>query len=207
MARLIHRGAEAEVYEKELWGLPVIEKRRIKKDYRHPALDTRLRIARTRLEARILMRAKEKGVRCPAVLDIWEDTLLLEEVEGPTLLEILKSEPVQESLAEELGRQVGLMHAAGIVHNDLTPLNVILTGEREVCLLDFGLGEFSKSVEDMAVDLHVLKKSVAALVPSEAERFFEAFLRGYRGANPKADLVVKRLEKVEARGRYRSWIG
>ncbi|MDK2464499.1 MAG: KEOPS complex kinase/ATPase Bud32 [Candidatus Korarchaeota archaeon] len=212
MARLIHRGAEAEVYEADAWGMPAVEKRRIEKSYRHPELDWRIRTSRTRLEARILMRLKEHGVRCPAVLDVWGDTLLLERVSGPTLLDLLsrgRREKEGEGLAgvmEDLGRQVGLMHSAGVVHNDLTPLNVVVTGGR-TCLIDFGLGEFSRSEEDMAVDLHVLKKSLEALFPETAGELFERFLRGYRDTAPRPDATLARLEAVERRGRYRSWIG
>ena len=212
MARLIHRGAEAEVYEADAWGMPAVEKRRIEKAYRHPELDWRIRTSRTRLEARILMRLKERGVRCPAVLDVWGDTLLLERVSGPTLLDLLSGGRWKADtgrlagVMEDLGRQVGLMHSAGVVHNDLTPLNVVVTRER-ACLIDFGLGEFSKSEEDMAVDLHVLKKSLEALFPEAAEGLFESFLRGYRDNAPKPDATLARLEAVERRGRYRSWVG
>jgi len=207
MARLIHRGAEAEVYEVDVWGLPAVEKRRVEKAYRHPDLDWRIRTSRTRLEARILMRLKGRGVRCPAVLDVWGDTLLLEMVQGPTLLDLLSrgGGDVGEVM-EDLGRQVGLMHSAGVVHNDLTPLNVVVPGGR-TCLIDFGLGEFSKSEEDMAVDLHVLKKSLEALFPEKAPGLFQRFLSGYGETAPMPDLVLARLEAVERRGRYRSWVG
>ena len=48
--KLIGHGAEAKVYEK----IKSVLKKRVKKGYRHPSIDIRLRKLRTRSEAKLL---------------------------------------------------------------------------------------------------------------------------------------------------------
>ncbi len=192
---LIYRGAEAEIYKSHFMGMPVIIKRRIPKGYRIPELDKELRERRTRKEARLIAKARRGGVPVPAVLDVWKDSLMLEYVEGTPL-----HRRPELNLFEELGRVILRLHKAGISHNDLSLSNVLVTG-KGICLIDFGLAEASRSVEDFAVDLYVLKRSIKSLVEGW-ESAWKAFLDGYT-ADELADKVVKRLAEVESRGRYK----
>ena len=193
---LIYRGAEAELYRTDFLGLPVVIKRRVRKSYRHPDLDMAIRIRRTRKEARLMRRARLEGVRVPAILDVWRDSLMMEYVEGIKLAERLTRENLRE-----FGRSACKLHSAGISHNDLTPYNALVDGKGRVCLIDFGLAESSKNVEDFAVDLYVLKRSLRSL-SEDWETLWSYFLEGYTEC-PLADAVLRRLELVEARGRYK----
>jgi serine/threonine protein kinase len=71
--------------------------------------------------------------------------LVSEFVEGGDLIQHLRehSEPWTESKARrEVLRLLGplrLLHAAGLVHRDITPKNVFVTAERELKLGDFGI--------------------------------------------------------------------
>lgn len=72
--------------------------------------------------------------------------LIMPLLHGPTLAELLESGPLAIPFAAELGRQLALAlahsHAHDVVHRNLTPANVILTGdggELRVKLADFGL--------------------------------------------------------------------
>ena len=220
---LIKQGAEAKIYLAgfaEFFGadlLPgekVIVKHRIPKRYRIREIDERLRKERTVREARVLHRAKAFGVNCPHVyeVDLRDMKIAMEFIEGDRLKELLESVPVEERLrlCREVGRQVGKLHDAGIVHGDLTTSNMILR-EGKVYLIDFGLADFDPTLEARGVDLHLLKRAMESTHYTWFEEGFEAVLEGYaevRGEKAREDIEEK-LEEIESRGRYRerSWVG
>ncbi len=194
---IIKRGAEAVLYRD---GERVI-KVRVKKGYRHPLLDERIRRTRTRREARLLSRARSVGVLTPRVLEVREEenTLVMEYVEGATLKRYL-SERKDLNLLREVGRIVGTLHRNGIVHGDLTTSNFIV-GREGLYLIDFGLGEVTRSVEERAVDLVCFKKSFFA-THSDIEEGWEEILRGYSEVCEDAERIFRRMEEVERRARY-----
>ncbi|WP_297464117.1 Kae1-associated kinase Bud32 [Thermococcus sp.] len=220
---LIKQGAEAKIYLAgfaEFFGadlLPgekVIVKHRIPKRYRIREIDERLRKERTVREARVLHRAKAFGVNCPHVyeVDLRDMKIAMEFIEGDRLKELLESVPVEERLrlCREVGRQVGKLHDAGIVHGDLTTSNMILR-EGKVYLIDFGLADFDPTLEARGVDLHLLKRAMESTHYTWFEEGFEAVLEGYaevRGEKAREE-IEKKLEEIESRGRYRerSWVG
>jgi TP53 regulating kinase and related kinases len=96
----------------------------------------------------------------------------MEWIEGPSIREWLEEHTGEVELVTRvmklIGRTVGGLHAAGVVHGDLTTSNLILKesdGSLEVVLIDFGLGSVSNSDEDMAVDLYVLERAFASTHP------------------------------------------
>jgi len=101
-------------------GLRAIYKLRVRKAYMDPALDSRLRAQRTLKEAKVLSLARERGVRVPRLYAVFTSMglIVMEYVEGPTLKEVVGS-PSWQALAEDAGLQLGLLHAAGIVHGGL----------------------------------------------------------------------------------------
>lgn len=207
MARLVAMGAEARIYEETFFGLDAMRKVRASKAYRATQLDEKLRITRTAREAKAYARAKKYGVPCPCVLDVHGAEMVLERIEGTTLRDEVPSVEGLElrDLAQRIGWIIGRMHSAGLVHNDLTGVNLIVAKEGgEVYLIDFGLARFSSADEDRAVDLHVLKQSVLVSCPEKARFFFDGLEQGYeRGLGEGARSVMSRLGKVEKRGRYR----
>lgn len=69
-------------------------------------------------------------------------------VEGPSLAQVLAREPGaanREALARRLGwieaiaRTVHTVHGAGVVHRDLKPSNIVLEGDDDPVVLDFGI--------------------------------------------------------------------
>jgi len=72
---------------------------------------------------------------------------------------------------------------------------------KEVYLIDFGLGFTSRKIEDKAVDIHLLKQALEAKHFKNWETLFKEFLEGYK--SPDAEKVLTQLEKVEKRGRYK----
>ncbi|MGY0288380.1 MAG: KEOPS complex kinase/ATPase Bud32 [Candidatus Methanodesulfokora washburnensis] len=197
---LLSSGAEAVIYLEELMGRKLIRKVRPRKGYRIRELDEKLRINRTKKEAKLIHTARMGGVNAPAVIDVHEDQLIMEFIEGKRLDILLKENEGSEGrVMRELGEQVAKMHNSGVVHNDLTVVNIIVGGK--VYIIDFGLGEFSRSLEDRAVDIFVLIKSLKASVP-EKEEIIKDFFSGYSMLSGYED-VLKRVKEIEKRGRYR----
>jgi len=102
------------------------------------------------------------------------------------------------------------------VHGDLTTSNIMVRngegdgvvgfGEREVVLIDFGLGAVSTQDEDKAVDLYVLERAFTSTHP-KAEKLFQDVLNSYEQSYKGARVVLRRLQDVRMRGRKRSMVG
>lgn len=205
MKKIIGRGAEAILYKGELYNRTVLIKERIKKGYRIKELDRRLRRQRTKREARLLSEARRAGVNAPAVLKEEETKLFLEFIQGELVKDILKNLETKEieELMEKIGVKVGKLHMNDIVHGDLTTSNLIKLDDK-IYFIDFGLGFISSSIEDKAVDIHVLKGALESKHNQIWEICFSSFKKGYKKPNPEeAAEVLKRLKVVEKRGRYK----
>jgi Kae1-associated kinase Bud32 len=200
---LIFLGAEAEVRHSTFLGVPSVQKRRVVKAYRHPELDARIRRERTRAESQLLAEARAAGVPVPRVLDVHlaEATLELEAIEGQTLRERIERDAESATpLCRAFGALVAQLHAAGLVHGDLTTSNVLVRGD-ELVLLDFGLAQRSADVEDRGVDLHLVERTFESSHPGRPE-LHRAFLEGYRSSFQEAGPILQRTEEIKERGRY-----
>ena len=185
------RGAEAVVMLTPDDAIKIRES----KGYRVPGLDTRLITERTRAEARLIAMARRAGVATPLIRDVRADTIVMERVRGTLLRDAL-----QEDYLEEAGKTAGRLHAAGIIHGDLTPSNIILREGRCV-LIDFGLAYFSNEIESRGVDVHVLFQTLESTTDAYPS-LKDAFCHGYRAEFPEADSVLEREREIERRGRY-----
>jgi len=220
--RLIKQGAEAKIYLsefKEVFKIPllrekVIIKHRIPKRYRIKEIDEKLRKERTVREARILHRAKEFGVNCPYVYEVnlCDMIIVMEFIEGKRLKELLEEIPMEErlSLCRRVGREIGKLHRAGIIHGDLTTSNMILR-DGKVHLIDFGLADFDATLEAQGVDLHLLKRAMESTHYTWFDQGFKAVLEGYAeilGEDARRR-VEEKIAEIESRGRYRerNWVG
>lgn len=179
------RGAEAIIERTERG----VKKTRIQKGYRHPTLDAALRKSRTKREAKVL--ARLHGL-VPELLKQETCILELSYIDAPLVKQALTQENAT-ALGTAIGDAVKNMHDAGVVHGDLTTSNVFATSP--VTIIDFGLAEFSKKLEDRAVDLHMLKQSLKTAHPHI--RVWDAVLDGYK----PSQALLERLEEVQSRGR------
>jgi TP53 regulating kinase-like protein len=206
-AKLIYRGAEAEIYLEKWLGETVIRKSRIAKPYRVPELDETIRRTRTAHEANMMTEVRKLGVPVPIIqhIDLDSCTLIMEYINGPSLKDELYGLGNQKrrERSMKLGGLLGQMHEGGIVHGDMTISNV-LSEEGKLFLIDFGLGNFSSEVEDKGVDLLLLYRAMKSTHYAFHNLLFNAFLKGYTkavGARTRRDTVQK-MREVEKRGRY-----
>ncbi len=184
-------GAEAVLTFSE----KTVRKERVRKAYRHEALDEQLRKTRNRKEAKIL---RACPVLCPKIIDSDAYSITMERIVGKRLRDAL-TKATCAAYAKKLGVMVRALHDASIIHADLTTSNVMLeTATDDLVLIDFGLSSESNRVEDKAVDLHVLKETLQGSHSDLAEVFWDAFSRSYAD-----DAVLSQLTKVEQRGRYK----
>lgn len=202
MAKLVKKGAEANIYDSIFEGQRVIVKGRPTKRYRIPQIDARLRSQRTRQEIKLMREARGHGIGTPKVVSSDETlcTITMERIEGETLKEFLSGGKL--AVMRKVGEDVGRLHAAGMFHGDLTTSNVVVRGGRPF-FIDFGLGGFSKRVEDMATDLSVLREALESTHHRVAGRCWKLAVSGYRKTNPRSGEVFERMEKIESRARYR----
>lgn len=202
---LLARGAESELRKGTLAGLKTVYKIRVEKPYMDPRLDNKLRRMRTAREAKVIAVALDSGVPAPRLYMVLPSVglIAMEYIEGPSLKEALWRDMIDPTWAGKLaGRILARLHRAGIIHGDPTTSNYIVRGD-ELVLIDYGLSEFSKTVEDRAVDLHLFKRAVEATHARIAKNVYSAFLEGYREAmGSLADPVVERVGEISLRGRY-----
>ncbi|OYT62889.1 MAG: Kae1-associated kinase Bud32 [Thermofilum sp. ex4484_15] len=205
--RVIGVGAEAVLILCTWLGLKAVKKIRIRKSYRHKVLDEDLRRERTILEARLMYEARRLGVPSPTLYDVDLDNycIVMEYIEGPKLREVMSKLRTKElrAILSKLGYAVGILHANGIVHGDLTTSNVILK-EGIPFLIDYGLGSFSYDTEERAIDLHILLRSLESTHYSLSKKAFKMFLKGYSNALGREILfnVLKKVKEIRRRGRY-----
>ena len=195
---IIAQGAEALIKKS---GSNII-KDRIKKSYRLPILDERLRKQRTKKESKLLEKAISVGIKVPRVISQIRYSLVLENIYGKKLASSLDNLKNKDPIAAQIGSTIARLHDLNIIHGDLTTSNMILS-KNDVYFIDFGLGSESARIEDKATDLHVLKEALEARHFKHASKLWASVLRGYQ-ISKNARQVLKQLEKVEKRGRYKN---
>ncbi|KAF2222409.1 kinase-like domain-containing protein, partial [Elsinoe ampelina] len=228
---LISQGAEALLYHTTFLrhSLPIALKYRPPKPYRHPTLDRRLTRQRILAEARILNKCCKEGVPVPAVLGVGaeEGWLAISWSGGEMVKRFLmgvkgggggeegegQGRGLVERVLRLVGGAVGRLHAAGVVHGDLTSSNMLIEwgreggGEAKIVLIDFGLAQMGTADEERAVDLYVLERAFGSTHPELEELFAKEVLGAYGESYKGAKVALKRLEDVRMRGRKKSMIG
>ena len=205
---LVRKGAEANLYLEEWYGIKVIKKVRIPKSYRLRQIDYEIRRSRTVHEAQIMSDAKRAGVPTPIIylIDVKRTSIVMEYIEGPRVKEILNLLPSQERkvLCRRIGGLIGQLHGKGIIHGDLTTSNMIMGQNEKIFFIDFGLAEYSVEVEKRGVDLHLMKRALESTHYPHAKECFTSIIAGYaiEVTSKNAEEVVKRVREIAQRGRY-----
>ena len=111
------------------------------------------RVARFKREAKVLATLNHPNIAAIYGIEITPDThaLVMELVEGETLSERIKRDPmtVEEALecCKQIAEALEAAHEKGIIHRDLKPDNIKINQDGHVKVLDFGL---AKEVVDPA---------------------------------------------------------
>tara|TARA_Y100000310_G_scaffold344808_1_gene459663 strand:- start:487 stop:1083 length:597 start_codon:yes stop_codon:yes gene_type:complete len=195
--KLLAQGAEAKIYKKRT----SIVKDRFPKTYRIEQIDNRLRKSRTKREAKVLKKLTELKFPCPKVIeDDQKQTIEMQFLKGKQVRDVL-TKTNYKSLTTEIGNKLAILHNNNIIHGDLTTSNMIQ--EKEIYFIDFGLSFFSHKYEDKAVDIHLVKEALESRHHKIAKQAYQAFLTAYKKQATDAKTILKRLEIVEKRGRYK----
>ena len=197
--KIIKRGAEADVYLIPWHKTMAISKLRNPKKYRNITLDNLIRVRRTIHEATMLNDVKTTGIKTPFIyfLDPKRAEIIMEYIEGENVKEILSPE-----IGFEMGKYVSILHNKNIIHGDLTTSNFIKRKD-ELYIIDFGLSSYSQRIEDMAMDIRIIKEILSSAHIQIFYQTYERFLKGYElTTNYNFNRILNVVKEIEARGRY-----
>jgi len=200
----IAKGAEAEIYVSCFLGRDALVKVRSPKRYRVSELDSAIRSSRTKNEAKLMKEARRAGVRTPTIFDIdqKEFSITMENVKGVKVKDELDRSPSSAAeICGMIGRTVADLHNSGICHGDLTTSNMILTDDHRICLIDLSMGKANSELEDLGVDIHLLKRAFVSAHPDLTEAFGE-LMKVYLGTKREPEKLLRKVEEIEGRGRY-----
>ena len=154
--RELGRGGMGVVYlardKPELHSRPVVVKILLEE-----ALKNEIIVSKFYQEIESLTRLDDPGVIGifdAGQLDDGTPYLVMQYVEGTTLLAAITREGMDlekaAGIIRQVGRSVGAAHDAGILHRDLKPENIMLrttaSGEQQVKIIDFGIAKVKKSM-------------------------------------------------------------
>jgi Kae1-associated kinase Bud32 len=204
--KLIKKGAEAELYRGEWFGFDAIFKRRVKKAYRNDDLDRLIRITRTSLEAKLLSGSKRLGVSTPVIysVDLGKTEIVMSYIDGTPLKKLLPGmcDADIKFIFSVVGDCVAKLHRGGIVHGDLTTSNIIEIG-RKIFFIDFGLGEYTESLEARGVDIHLMRRVLESSHHQSSKLAYQSFVKAYsKTLGNDAEKVLRRVGEIRRRGRY-----
>jgi len=204
--KIIYQGAEAKICISKYMGFDVVKKRRVKKGYRIKQIDDNLISTRTKEEAKLMIETRRTGVSVPIIydVDLQEGIITMEYLKGKRIKDILNNldEKERARICKKIGESIARFHNNNIIHGDITTSNIILSDD-QIHFFDFGLGEINSELEAKGVDLHVLMEAIES-THSKYSNCFNYVLEGYKKElKQDANQVIKKIEDIVKRGRYR----
>ncbi|MGN1363219.1 MAG: bifunctional N(6)-L-threonylcarbamoyladenine synthase/serine/threonine protein kinase [Methanobrevibacter sp.] len=211
---LIAKGAESDIvkgkwfdgFDDYNFETDVVTKKRLKKSYRIPEIDNKIRKLRTKSEAKILSNVKSSGILTPIIydVDVHDKNITMEYIEGNTVKDIIDdlSYNERQELSFKIGEYISLMHEMDIIHGDLTTSNMIINKNGDLVFIDFGLSYYSNLLEDKADDLLVLKKSIKSVDYDVSLETFNWILDSYLENSHNPLEFRNKIGEIEHRGRY-----
>lgn len=104
---------------------------------------------------------KDFGIPAPYIFDVDLDNkrIMMSYINGKLAKDVIED---NLDIAYKIGEIVGKLHKNDVIHNDLTTSNFIF--DKDLYIIDFGLGKISNLDEDKAVDLIVFKRLCYQLI-------------------------------------------
>ncbi len=205
--RVLYRGAESIVYLDKRDNEKFLVKERIKKSYRIPQIDEKLRKERTRKEVKLLTDARALGVPTPQILEVDEKNhkIVMQYIGGTRVKELLITADKRTviKVCKEIGRLIGTLHSNNIVHGDLTTSNMIMHNDK-LFFIDFSLGDYSQRIEDKGTDLKLLQEILKSTHFKILKTCWDNILKGYKKEYKDAQKVLERIEEIGRRARYKT---
>jgi len=197
----IFRGSESIVRLIKRNNLILIEKFRMPRGYRIKEIDEPLRKKRTKQEVKLLKKARENDILVPEIYSQNKFTIEMEYISG------IKKNKFSDREAEKLGIILANLHNLDIIHGDFTLSNFIFSdpkdsksmdssGVYKIYIIDFGLGFFSRSIEDKAIDIFTTIRSI------NDNSTLIIFLKSYLKNVDNKKQIMKRILKIRERFRY-----
>jgi TP53 regulating kinase-like protein len=204
--KILYRGAEAEISLSTYMGKKVVRKHRMPKAYRIKEINSLLIAVRTKEETKLIAESRSYGVSVPLIydVDLHNGIILMEYIAGKRIKDILNTldEKERQRICQNIGKSIARLHNHDIIHGDITTSNMILFQDR-IYFIDFGLGCKNSELEAKGVDLHVLMEAFES-THSRYSHCFEYVFEGYRTEFcGDASAVMKKIEDIVQRGRYR----
>ena len=198
---ILAQGAEATIVKIDE---NVLQKIRTAKPYRLEQIDNKIRRFRNKREFKVLTKLYEANLNVPKpikdITNLKEKIIAFtfEYIDGKVLKDVMN-----EVLLFKAFDEIIEMHQFGVVHGDLTTLNMIVKdkgGNCKIYLIDFGLSEFTKKQEQRAVDLNLFFTCIKNEHP-DYHKYKQDLIEKYEEMIDESVKIIDRLEKMEYRGR------
>ena len=147
-----------------------------------------------RTRSRLIQDARRHGVPTPIIydIDLKNGKIIMQEIEGERVKDVLDStdEENRRAICTEIGRLVALLHKAAITHGDLTTSNMIIR-DGKIWFIDLSLGTRNAMIEDMGVDLHLLKEAFQS-AHSKILPMYDVIIASYCSNFERGNEVLRR---------------
>ncbi|MGC8561906.1 MAG: bifunctional N(6)-L-threonylcarbamoyladenine synthase/serine/threonine protein kinase [Thermoplasmata archaeon] len=193
-------GGESVIERSTFEGIDCVVKRRRGREYRNPEINLNINNSRIKREIRILHALDAISLKTPEVLfvDMQDSAIYLKMLPGRVISQMI-SEPNFDEVIELAGEKIAQMHNRGISHGDLNLGNIMFNASSgEMSFIDPSMGDQNAEIEQLGVDVHLMKESLKSL---GKDKSFKYFLEGYSKC-ARFDEVMKKVIEIEYRRRY-----
>ncbi len=140
----------------------------------HGKLDDRVREA-LRDEAHILCDLDHPQIAKIRDFDFanGQPFMVLDFIRGRSLAQVADAQPYSPvdaaKLVAKIARAIGFANARGVIHRDLKPENVVIDGNGEPKIIDFGMSRLRSALGGTAMEANEVSGTLAYMAPEQAQ--------------------------------------